>query len=68
MTPKYVRLQVQKALQELGAPRMSYAPSVELTELKNIVSTVSGRLMRLVRRIQKENGDGTRRLPMSKLS
>ena len=46
-----VKEEIQKALEELGAPRMTYAPNVELQELRKIVHKVSVRLFRLLGRI-----------------
>jgi hypothetical protein len=46
-----IKEEIQKALEELGAPTMSYAPQVEAKELRRIVNRVSVRLFRLLGRI-----------------
>lgn len=46
-----IKEEIQKALEELGAPRMTYAPSVEVQELRKIVNKVSLRLFRLLGKI-----------------
>lgn len=46
-----IKEEIQKALEELGAPRMSYAPTVELMECKKIIKKVSLRLFRLLGKI-----------------
>lgn len=46
-----IKEEIQKALEELGAPRMTYAPNVELQECRKIIQKVSLRLFRLLGRI-----------------
>lgn len=58
-----IKEEIQKALEELGAPRMTYAPNVELHELRKIVNKVSLRLFRLLGKID-ETPNSSRRAVM----
>jgi len=49
MTKKQLIHQIEQAIQELGTPTMSYAPTVEAAELRAIVKCVAARLMRVLR-------------------
>ena len=55
MTNQKIRLVLEQAIQDLGAPRMTYAPSVEIKELRNIVRRVSRTLLTALKEINREN-------------
>lgn len=55
MTNRKIQLVLEQAIQELGAPRMTFAPSVEIKELRNTVRAVSRILLTALKEINREN-------------
>lgn len=54
MTNQKIKSVLEQAIQTLGAPRMTYAPSVEIKELRNIVRNVSRTLLMALKEINRE--------------
>lgn len=54
MTNEKIKLVLESAIQCLGSPRMEYAPSVEIKELRNIVKGVSRTLLIALKEINRE--------------
>ncbi len=54
MTNQKIKSVLESAIERLGAPRMEYAPSVEIKELRNIVRAVSRTLLTALKEINHE--------------
>lgn len=54
MTNQQIKLVLEQAIQTLGAPRMTYCPSVEIKELRNMVRNVSRTLLVALKEINRE--------------
>lgn len=54
MTNQRIKSVLEQVITRLGAPRMTYAPSVEIKELRNIVKAVSRELLTVLKEINRE--------------
>ncbi len=54
MINQKIKLVLEEAITRLGAPRMTYAPSVEIKELRNTVKAVSQILLTALKEINRE--------------
>ncbi len=53
ITLLYVKLKLEGMLNDLGAPTMTYAPTVEIKELRKKIQRANGQLLSLWEEIEK---------------